>query len=185
MQKLNVKERIIETASHLFYFDGYNQTGINKIIEEAGVAKSSMYQHFRSKEDIAIVYLQRRHTAWSNNLLEFVSNKKNAVAKIAGSFDYLQEWLKEVEFRGCGFQNIITDLPKGQERITDQVRLHKNELLKWIDQLLAEEPKYKGNAKELANELMVLLEGAIILSQIQKDTWPIKAAKKAAEKILE
>ncbi|MBL4643684.1 MAG: TetR/AcrR family transcriptional regulator, partial [Flavobacteriaceae bacterium] len=46
MKKLGVKDRIIETASDLFYNAGYNQTGINQIIAEAGVAKASMYQHF-------------------------------------------------------------------------------------------------------------------------------------------
>ncbi|MFT6754704.1 MAG: AcrR family transcriptional regulator, partial [Urechidicola sp.] len=53
MRKQGVKERIIATASDLFYNQGYNQTGINQIISEAGVAKASLYQHFRSKEDIA------------------------------------------------------------------------------------------------------------------------------------
>lgn len=62
MKEQSVRERIIDTASRLFYFNGYNQTGVNQIIKEASVAKASLYQHFRSKEDIAVVYLQRRHT---------------------------------------------------------------------------------------------------------------------------
>lgn len=184
MQKLGVKERIIETASRLFYFEGYNQTGINQIIEEADVAKSSMYQHFRSKEDIAVVYLQRRHSMWVGKLFEFVANRKTAKAKIMASFDYVHEWLMEVDFRGCGFQNIITDLPKGQERISNQVQLHKTELQKWILDTLDMEEDYKKKSKALSKEIMVLVEGAIILSQIQKDSWPIVAAKNACKKLL-
>jgi len=57
--KISVKERILETASHLFYEKGYNLTGINEIIEKAGVAKASLYSHFRSKEDICLAYLIR------------------------------------------------------------------------------------------------------------------------------
>ena len=68
MEKKGAKERIIEAASRLFYFKGYNQTGINQIIAEANVAKASMYQHFRSKEDIAVAYLIRRHAMWMGNL---------------------------------------------------------------------------------------------------------------------
>mgnify|MGYP003651832477 CR=1 FL=1 len=49
MKKLGVRERIIGTASELFYNQGYNQTGINQIIDQAGVAKASMYQHFNCK----------------------------------------------------------------------------------------------------------------------------------------
>lgn len=185
MQKLSVKERIIETASRLFYFEGYNQTGINQIIEEAGVAKSSMYKSFRSKEEIAVVYLQRRHGVWMGKLEDFVSEGKHGKDKIEMTFDYLHDWLEEVNFVGCGFQNIITDLPKGQERIADQVRLHKNELLQWILNMLKEDPLYIEKSETLANEIMVLIEGAIIFSQIQNNPSPILSAKTAALKLME
>ena len=52
MEKKGAKERIIDAASHLFYFEGYNQTGINQILKESGASKDSMYRHFSSKEDV-------------------------------------------------------------------------------------------------------------------------------------
>jgi len=180
MKIQGVKERIIETASDLFYNQGYNQTGINQIIAEAGVAKASMYQHFRSKEDIAVAYLQERHINWMGDLKSFVSNEKINSDKIIKSFDYLQTWLSEVDYRGCGFQNIICDLPKDHQKIKDQVVLHKNDVKELVLSLLHEEK----NPVELCNELLVLLEGAIILSQIQRNDWPIIAAKNAAKKLL-
>jgi len=185
MKKLGVKDRIIETASELFYFSGYNQTGINQIIAEAGVAKASMYQHFRSKEDIAVAYLKKRHTNWIGNLFEFIADEKNVSAKIIGCFDYLNQWLTAVEFRGCGFQNIFIDLPKDQQKIKDQVVLHKNELRTWIHALLLEEGRYNSKeARQLGDELLVLMDGAIILSQIQHDSWPILSAKNTCKKLL-
>ncbi|WP_296385253.1 TetR/AcrR family transcriptional regulator [Winogradskyella sp.] len=180
MKKQSVKERIVETASDLFYNNGYNQTGINQIIAEASVAKASMYQHFRSKEDIAVAYLKQRHINWMGSLTEFVSNEKNNNEKLIKSFDFLQTWLSGVNYRGCGFQNIICDLPKEQQKIKDQVVLHKNDVKKLIHSLLED----KNNQEELGNELLVLIEGAIILSQIQKSDWPIIAAKNAAIKLL-
>ena len=128
MKKPGVKERIIETASELFYYEGYNQTGINQIIAEAGVAKASMYQHFRSKEDIAVAYLKKRHTNWIGDLFEFIADKKTVSDKLISCFDYLDHWLTEVEYRGCGFQNIFIDLPKDQQKIKDQVILHKKRI---------------------------------------------------------
>jgi AcrR family transcriptional regulator len=185
MKRLGVKERIIESASHLFYTNGYNQTGINQIIAEANVAKASMYQHFRSKEDIAVAYLERRHQNWMGDLLDFISNKIAPKEKIIGCFDYLNHWLNEVDFRGCGFQNIITDLPTDQQKIKDQVRLHKNELRSWIHDTLNEEEQYANiNTDALGDEILVLMDGAIILSQIQKNDWPINAAKNACERLL-
>jgi len=180
MKKQGVKERIIETASDLFYNQGFNQTGINQIIAEAGVAKASMYQHFRSKEDVAVAYLQQRHINWMGDLKSFLSNEKTNTAKVIKSFDYLQSWLDDVNYRGCGFQNIICDLPKDHHKIKDQVVLHKNDVKDLVLSLLQEEK----NPDELCNELLVLLEGAIILSQIQKNNWPIIAAKNAAKKLL-
>lgn len=185
MRKLGVKERIIETASDLFYNQGYNQTGINQIIDQAGVAKASMYQHFRSKEDIAVAYLVGRHAMWMGKLEERILKEKSPKAKVLGAFDYLMEWLTAVNFRGCGWQNIITDLPAGHDKIKDQAIFHKNELRIRVQELLIQEKEFTNKkAKELGDQVIILIEGAIILSQIQKDTWPIVTAKKACKKIL-
>jgi len=185
MKKLGVKERIIETASELFYVAGYNQTGINQIIAEAGVAKASMYQHFRSKEDIAVAYLQQRHSHWTGNLFDFISSNKTVSAKIIGCFDYLNQWLKEVDYRGCGFQNIFIDLPKDQQKIKDQVVRHKNELRTWMHNLLLEDGRFNTKeACQLGDEILVLMEGAIILSQIQHNNWPILSAKNTCKKLI-
>lgn len=185
MSKPNVKERIIEAASRLFYFNGYNQTGINQIISEASVAKASMYQHFRSKEDIAVAYLKRRHIEWMGKLEESVSKQNTPKGKVIGCFDFLREWLTEVDFRGCGWQNIITDLPEDHEKIRTQAVLHKNQLRDWVHNLLKEENQYSDEiAEDLGDEVIILIEGAIILSQIQKNEWPITIAKRTCIKLL-
>lgn len=185
MKKVGVKERIIETASDLFYNQGYNQTGINQIIDEAGVAKASMYQHFRSKEDIAVAYLIGRHAMWMGKLEARVSKEKDPKTKVIGVFNYLMEWLTDVNFRGCGWQNIITDLPQDHDKIKDQAIFHKNELRTWVQDRLMEEKAFSAKeAKDLGDQVIVLIEGAIILSQIQKDPWPIKSAKSACKKLL-
>lgn len=185
MKKLNVRERIIETASRLFYFNGYNQTGINQIIKEANVAKASMYQHFESKEDIAVAYLIGRHSMWMGKLEAHIASQNSTKEKIIGCFDYLIAWLTDVNYRGCGWQNIITDLPKDHNKIRDQALLHKNDLRKWIHNHLKAESKLTNKeAEDLGDEILILIEGAIILSQIQKNNWPIKSAKNACEKLL-
>ena len=185
MEKLGVKERIIKAASELFYFQGFNQTGINQIIAEAGVAKASMYQHFRFKEDIAVAYLKGRHVMWMGNLNECVERKNHKKGKVLGCFDYLTEWLGEVDYRGCGWQNIVTDLPTDHQKIKDQVVLHKNEFREWIHNLLKAEKLYSDKeAMQLGDEILILIEGAIILSQIQKNEWPINTAKNACIRLL-
>ena len=184
MKQAGVRERIIETASRLFYYNGYNQTGINQIIEEANVAKASMYVHFRSKEDIAVAYLQRRHGNWMGDLGAHVSKHRDPKAKILGCFDFLQKWLKEVDYRGCGWQNIITDLPEDHNKIKNQAVLHKSLVRDWVREVLLEAYP-KKQATQLGDELHVLLEGTIILSQIHKASWPILSGKRACKKLLD
>ncbi|WP_394750206.1 TetR/AcrR family transcriptional regulator [Spongiimicrobium salis] len=182
MSKQGVKDRIVIAASILFYHKGYNQTGINSIIEEANVSKDSLYRYFRSKEAIAVAYLEARHLTWMGNLEAFVTVYDTNTQKVMGVFDYLNKWLTEVAFRGCGFQNIIGDLPKDHKGITDQVAEHKNALRTWVYTLLKNDKR--ADAGAMADEIMVLIEGAIILSQIQKDPWPIQVAKNNCVRLL-
>ena len=185
MKKLSVKERVIEAASRLFYNEGYNQTGINQIVAEANVAKASMYQHFRSKEDIAVAYLHGRHIMWMGQLQSFVAKNADGKEKLIGSFDYLMDWLEDVGYRGCGFQNIICDIPLDHQKIKDQVQLHKSELRQWIHTQVKEDNSLSvKDAEALGDEILVLQEGAIILSQIQKESWPIATARITAQRVL-
>ena len=122
---------------------------------------------------------------WMGNLMEYVKPKKTSREKVIASFDYLIAWLNDVNFRGCGWQNIITDLPHDHDKIRDQAVLHKNELREWIHNLMVDDKEYSAReAKELGDEVLILIEGAIILTQIQSDTWPIKTAKRTCVRLL-
>ena len=182
--KESVKDRIVTAASELFYFDGYNQTGINKIIEKAEVSKDSMYRHFRSKEAIAVAYLEKRHQMISYDLQEFIVSYTPGKEKVIGIFDYLIHWLGNVDYRGCGFQNIITDIPKDQQSIKDTVRMHKNEIHIFIQSELKKDASEQMDIEEISNEIMVVIEGAIMLSQIHKTSWPLISAKKTCLRLL-
>ena len=118
-------------------------------------------------------------------LNEYVKSKKTNREKVIASFDYLNTWLKDVDFRGCGWQNIITDLPHDHDKIRDQAVLHKNDLREWIHCLMVDDKQYSTKeAKQLGDEVIILIEGAIILSQIQSDAWPIKTAKRTCVRLL-
>lgn len=64
-----VKKNILTTAANLFYKQGYNSTGINQIIDEAGIARGSLYNHFKSKTDLLHTYLQETKNSWFDQLL--------------------------------------------------------------------------------------------------------------------
>lgn len=185
MARKNVRDRIIETASRLFYEKGYNQTGINQIIDEAGVAKASMYQHFRSKEDLAVAYLQRRHIWWMAQLEGYTAQELLPKARVLRCFDFLGDWLAGVNYRGCGWQNIIADLPEDQQKIREQALYHKNELRIWLHEALEQDEEFTAaQAIEKGDQVLILIEGAMILSQIQDNRWPIDTARQTCELLL-
>ncbi|MDN6358912.1 TetR/AcrR family transcriptional regulator, partial [Yaniella sp.] len=111
--KLTVRERLIETADRLFYAEGIHTVGIDRIIAESGVAKSTMYVHFRTKEDLIAEYLRRRsdQTRQRFSAAIEVSDGRSAVERVLSVFDELQEVISEPNFRGCAFVNAAAEYP--------------------------------------------------------------------------
>jgi AcrR family transcriptional regulator len=68
MRESTVKDRILDTASRLFYDQGYHITGINQIIDEADIARASLYNHFPSKTDLLLAIWTERisNGLWSS-----------------------------------------------------------------------------------------------------------------------
>ncbi|MDX2301150.1 MAG: TetR/AcrR family transcriptional regulator [Microscillaceae bacterium] len=174
-----VKERIIDTASRLFYMQGYNATGINQVIEEAKIAKSSLYQHFATKEDLAVAYLVKTNTEWFRALGEFIKKGNSPKDKVLLTFDFLEVYQASCQFRGCNFQNISAELPQDNTKILTEVRKQKVASRAYFHQLLATTDK-----TDFADEIFILFEGAIVTSRIYQDTWAIEEAKKRIMNLL-
>ena len=79
---MDTRRKILETASRLFYLQGYNATGINQIIEESGVAKATLYEHYRSKEDLLLAYLEFMFEQTIGRFRDVASTKETAKEKI-------------------------------------------------------------------------------------------------------
>ncbi len=176
----NPKQRLLETASELFYSQGYNNTGINQVIDEAGVAKASLYHHFGSKEELCIAYLEAKHKNWFEEVNQFIRSEDNPKEKILASFDFLEETSKRDNFRGCSFLNILSEVPAASERIANEVAGHKSKLRSFFKELLnVADPQ--GNA----DTIYLLFEAAITESQVFKNVWPIRSAKETVSKLIQ
>ncbi|HEY4326214.1 MAG TPA: TetR/AcrR family transcriptional regulator, partial [Mucilaginibacter sp.] len=154
-RKNAIRQTIIDTASRLFYKQGYGNTGINQIIEESGVVKSSLYASFRSKEDILMEYLISSGAATDEALLAAANKFKDPKDKVLAVFDYLISLVQEKEYYGCNFLNIIAEIPKETERVVTQIKKQKNGVRRLFSSLL--EPIGK---EDLADEIYTLFEGA-------------------------
>lgn len=163
------KERILDTTFVLFAGQGYNSTGINQIIAEAGVAKASFYQHFKSKEDLCIEFLKVRHLYWFSEMQNFSSQSHNAVSKILTAFDFLIYMNEKENFRGCSFLNILSEIPTGHTRILSVIQSHKSDLRKYFSGLLKDDV--------LSDHIYLLFESSIIESQVFRSNELIEKSK--------
>src|SRR5439155_26406388 len=105
------RERILVTASDLFYAEGLRAVGVDTIILQAGVAKASFYKHFPSKDDLVLAFLERRDTLWRKWLAETVEPlSPDPAGRQLAVFDALAERFARDDFRGCAFINSIVEL---------------------------------------------------------------------------
>ena len=173
------RERIIDTASRLFYNQGYNSTGINQVIKEADVAKASLYQPFPSKEDLLIEYLSISSMATSKVLQATVSKHSNPKEKVLSLFDFLITFSRQHNFQGCNFLNVATEIPKDNAKVKALIRKEKNNIRRLFSDILKPSGK-----QSLADELYLLFDAALISSKVYGDVWPIKTARSIAQKLL-
>lgn len=166
---ISPKERIMDVTFVLFANQGYNSTGINQIISEANVAKASFYQHFKSKEDLCVAFLDARHTYWFNELYNFISDKKDLKSKILASFDYLIYMNSKENFRGCSFLNILSEIPGDNSKILNVIQSHKKDLRKFFSDFI--------NDECLADHIYMLFESSLIESQMFKSNELIEKSK--------
>lgn len=170
------RERIIDIASLLFHQQGYNSTGINQIISEANVAKASFYQHFKSKDDLCIVYLNARHEYWFYELMSYVSKSKGSKKRILNAFDFIIYMNDKENFRGCSFLNILSEISKKQGAILSIIQAHKDDLKIFFEKELGE--------ILLSTHIYLLFESSIIESQLFKSNELVEKSKKIVNSLI-
>lgn len=180
----NPKERVLETASRLFYEQGYNSTGINQILAESNVAKASLYQHYGSKEELGIEYIRSARKDWFIAINAFLLNFDTPGAKLLGCFDFLEKNNKNNHFKGCRFIKMLDEISLEDSSIRNEIVAHKTAVKKLIADLLTEVKGKDESTKKTAETIYLLFEAAIIGSKIYRDLWPIQAAKSTVQELI-
>lgn len=176
---METKKNIENTAARLFYGQGYNSTGINQIIAEAGIAKASLYAHFPSKVDLLKSYLKNTSISSNEVLRSIINRKQTPQEKVLSIFDFLVEFSNETNFNGCHFSNIAAEIPQYNEDILSLIQAQKNKIRELFVEIL--EPIHR---EALADELYILFEGALASSKVFKENWTIEATRRIVEKLL-
>ena len=186
MKHAEVKSRIIETASYLFYKNGYNSTGINQIISEAGIAKATLYNHFKSKEEICLAYLKHKNVSFLEDFETFTTSKKQGKEQLLAIFDFLTLFYQQKDFNGCWCIKTVSEIPKDNKVIRDEIQLQKNSFIALIMKLVTANMEGIDEAQtaSLARQIYLLYESAVGESHLHQEEWPILESKNICERLI-
>ncbi len=168
----------------MFNRDGYRATGIDKILAESGVAKMTLYNHFVSKDELILAALERRDARWRNWFRHAVERRAETPrGRLLAVFDALDEWFAQADFQGCMFMRAASEYGDCDDPIHAVAAEHQRLLLAELRGLAAAAGA-KRPAK-LGREILLLVMGAIVATQVNGPVDAGKAAKKAAEVLIE
>ena len=178
------RQALIDTALKLFAEHGFHSTGIDWIAEEAKVSKKTMYQHFRSKEELIVAVLRQHDGMFRNHFMKSVQQaSENPREQLLAIFDVAYSWFEQKDFYGCLFINATGEFSNRNPAIQAACLEYKRMIRQFIEQLTRSVGV--SDSEKLASELSLLLEGAIVTSQVSGIKDSAKTAKFAAKTLIE
>lgn len=180
-----VIDKILDTAETLFYRQGYNSTGINQVIDEAGIAKASLYQHFPSKADLLIAYIQRTHQRWYARLEADLEKTPDPKQKLLVFLDHHSGRQIVREFGGCPFIKANDEAGMSDPRVLAEIQNTKQHLKDLIATTVANAGHNKTlSDQELTDLIYLMVEGGSVAASIFKNTGSLHSAKQILQKLI-
>jgi AcrR family transcriptional regulator len=165
LETLNVRERLLSVASELFYKKGVRAVGIDLVIEQAGVAKSSLYRHFRTKDDLIVAFLEREDVdfwaTWDGVAAE---NTGDASEELAAQMRWIGERLGRANYRGCPQINVAAEFAEQDHPARQVAREHMQALRSRLTDLARRLDVLRPDM--LAAQLAVLVNGAFVSAEL-------------------
>lgn len=174
----SARDRLLAAADELFYAEGVNSVGIDRVIEHAGVAKATLYSAFGSKDGLIRAYLMKRHFSRVERVMRHVDRRCDPREKLLAVFDSLEELFATPGWRGCPFL-----AAPGESRSCDPVGDVTAMTRNWTRALFHELATDAGLADPtaVADALMNTYDGAIVASQLDHTTTAAATARRIAE----
>jgi len=161
----DTRRRILETASALFYARGVRAVGVDLVVEQAGVAKTSLYRHFRTKDDLIAAFLEREDLdfwgAWDRVARQHADD---AGAELDAQLGWIGERAGRAHYRGCPQINVAAEFPEADHPARRVAAAHKREMRRRLRGIA--ERMDVARADALAGQLAVLINGAFVSAQI-------------------
>jgi AcrR family transcriptional regulator len=179
----SARDRLVSAASRLFHQAGIQSTGVDSIIDAAGVAKATFYRHFPSKDDLVVAWLRDPSTRWIDRIRAQVeASRPEPVEAIPMVFELVAEWLEAEDYRGCPYLNSAVEIGDPGHPAGVVIR----DFLQDVEDYLAGLAAAAGyrESRSRAAELQTLLAGSISLAVARHSSASAMTAREAAIRLL-
>ncbi len=178
------RTRLIETTARLLQVQGYHNTGLNQIVAESAAPKGSLYHYFPGgKVDLVVTAIEHSARQTAQKLGELAAGQPSALLGLSAVVDhFLAEFESSAFQKGCPIATVTLE----QAALDDAIQaacaraytLWQQGLATWLTALKV------PNAGFLAEHLLVLIEGAMLLSRAQRDCAPLRRVKAGLPRLL-
>lgn len=177
---LSAREKILKSASHLFYLEGVRSVSVDAIVEHAGVTKKTLYYHFASKDDLIAAYLAQRDQPNLEVFARWLGEAEGTLAeRLETFFSRVAEAGKHPKWKGCGFLRTTAELANMPGHPARTIGAgHKKKVEQWLETQFSE----AGIAEPatLARQISVLIDGSFSAMLVHRDPSYALMAGKAA-----
>lgn len=159
------RDDLIDAAMRVFYKHGFQASSLDDIQKEGGISRMTLYNHFKSKDELVVAAMRRRDEIFRNNLMKFVdASAKTPRERLIAVFDFHEEWFVGGEFCGCMFINASAEFSASDSAPRRLAAEHKQEIVRYLREQC--EAAGFANPGDIAEQLNILLEGAIVTARV-------------------
>lgn len=179
--KPSARERLLAAANELFYAEGVQSVGIDRVIEHAGVAKASLYNTFGGKEQLVRAYLDTRHAGTADRITRAVAERDTPREQMLAVFESQGRQFDRPDFHGCAFIRAGSEASPGGlvQEAADTFR-------RWMRELFTRLAAEAGAAdpEALAHQLQFLYDGAGVSALMDHDSTVAADSRAAAAALI-
>ena len=176
MRRAEKRDHIVRIAYEFFNQHGYHAVGVDQIVAEAGVAKTTLYRHFNSKDDLIVAVLRMVDKQFREDMRQAADSTAGQSLLLA-TFDYLRQWFRSADFFGCPFLGATKEYCDPGSSVHREAALHKRLMLAYFEELARHEGFREPEA--VARDIHLLHEGATAVAQVSDESTAATAAKTA------
>ena len=179
----DARERILDSAYQLFSRRAIRDVGVDEVIEQARVAKATLYRHFPSKDDLVMAFLERREQRWTLAWVEAEARRRGTTPEeqLLAIFELFDEWFQLDDFEACSFINVLLEM--GPTHPAGQASVRHLANIRTVVARLAEEAALRDPAS-FAHSWHILMKGSIV-SATEGDAQAAQRAQSMARLLIE